>query len=70
MGYWPVQFSSDKVFVQSIFQISTWKVFFIKNIFIMKYLTDFRKTLETGLGPRLRRVTIFLFDETIALFYQ
>ena len=36
----------------------------------MKYLTDFRKTLETGLGPRLRRVTIFLFDETIALFYQ
>ena len=36
----------------------------------MKNLTDFRKTLETGLGPRLRRVTIFLFDETIALFYQ
>ena len=53
MGYWPVQFSSDKAFVQSIFQISTWKVFFIKNIFIMKNLTDFRKTLETGPGPRL-----------------
>ena len=29
------------------------KFFFIKNIFIMKNLTDFRKTLETGLGPRL-----------------
>ena len=53
MGYWPVQFSSDKAFVQSIFQISTWKVFFIKNIFIMKNLTDFRKTLETGPGPHL-----------------
>ena len=53
MGYWPVEFSSDEAFVQSIFQISTWKGFFIKNIIIMKNLTDFRKTLETGPGPRL-----------------
>ena len=53
MRYWPVQFSSDKAFVQSIFQISSSKVFFIKNIFIMKNLTDFRKTLETGVDPRL-----------------
>ena len=53
MRYWPVQFSSDKAFIQSIFQISSSKVFFIKNIFLMKNLTDFRKTLETGLDPRL-----------------
>ena len=26
---------------------------FIKNIFILKNLTDFRKTVETGLDPRL-----------------
>ena len=53
MGYWPVEFSSDEAFVQSIFQISTWKGFFIKNIIIMKNLTDFRKTWETGPGPLL-----------------
>ena len=53
MRYWPVQFSSDKAFVQSIFQISSSKVFFIENIFIMKNLTDFRQTLETGVDPRL-----------------
>ena len=35
-------------------QISTWKVFFIiKNIFIMKNQTDFRKTVETGVDSRL-----------------
>ena len=27
--------------------------FFTKNIFIMKNLTDFRKTVETGMHPRL-----------------
>ena len=26
--------------------------FFIRNIFIMKNLTDFRKTVETGVDPR------------------
>ena len=37
-------------------QISTWKVFFItKNIFVMKNLTDFRKTVEAGVDPRLRQ---------------
>ena len=40
-GYWPLPFSSDEVFVQSIFQISTWK-FFMKNV------TDFHKTVESG----------------------
>ena len=39
---------------QHIAQVSTWKVFFIiKNIFIMKNLTDFRKTVETGVDLRL-----------------
>jgi len=44
-------------FVQTIFQISTWKVFFIiiivKNTFIVKNLTNFSKTVETGVDPRL-----------------
>jgi len=26
---------------------------FVENIFIMKNLTDFRKTLEAGVDPRL-----------------
>ena len=34
----------------SIFQLG---IFFIKNIFIMKNLTDFRKTVETSVDPRL-----------------
>ena len=39
MGYWPDLF---------------WKVFFIiKNIFIIKNLTDFRKTVEASVDPRL-----------------
>ena len=28
-------------------------VFIIKNIFVMKNVTDFRKTVETGVDPRL-----------------
>ena len=36
------------------FEISTWKVFL--NIFIGKNLTDFRKTVETGLDPPLLAV--------------
>ena len=43
-----------KTFVQTIFQILTWKVLLIiKNMFTMKNLTDFRKTMETGVDPRL-----------------
>ena len=44
-----------KTFVQTIFQISTWKVLIIKNKFLMKNLADFLKTVETGvdLGPGL-----------------
>ena len=41
------------------FYISTWTVFFIKNIFIMKNLTDFRETVETSVDPRLYIITFF-----------
>ena len=35
-------------------QISSWKLFcLIKNIFIMKNLTDFRRTVEAGVDLRL-----------------
>ena len=30
-----------------------------KNIFIMKNLTDFRKTVETGMDPCMHMVTVF-----------
>ena len=29
-------------------------IFIIKNIFVMKNVTDFRKTVETSVDPRLR----------------
>ena len=31
-------------------------IFIIKNIFVMKNVTDFRKMVETGVDPRLRMV--------------
>ena len=50
---------------QHIAQVSTWKVFFIiKNVFIMKNLTDFRKTVETGVDPRLQ--LLFFFRPTLS----
>ena len=43
-----------KTFVQTIFQISTWKALLLLKIcFIMKNLTDFRKTVETDVDPVL-----------------
>ena len=42
---------SDRIFTvcKTTGQISSWKLFcLIKNIFIMKNLTDFRKTVETA----------------------
>ena len=53
MGYWPELF---------------WKVFyliFVENIFIMKILTDFRKTLEAGVDPRLLSLKVHLNKLTI-----
>ena len=47
-----------KTFVQTIFQISTWNVLFIKNKFLMKNLTDFRKTVETGVDPGLSTLNL------------
>ena len=35
---------------------------FVENIFIMKNLTDFRKTLEAGVDPRLQLVEDFSLD--------
>ena len=35
----------------------------MKNIFIMKTLTDFRKTVETGVDPRLNHL---LFPQQFA----
>ena len=41
-------------FSQDIGRILTWKVFFFTKIYLsMKTLTDFRKTVETGVDPRL-----------------
>ena len=40
---------------------STGKIFFVKNYLLMKNLTNFRKTVETGVDPRLDyRVTSIL----------
>ena len=49
------QFNSPRIkhFSAPFSRFQPGKFFFIKNIFIMKNLTDFRKTLETGPGPRL-----------------
>ena len=45
-------------FRQDIGQISTLQVFFIiQNIFIMKNVTDFRETVETGVDPRLKSLS-------------
>ena len=41
MGYWP-DFNLQSVFI-------------LKNIFNMKNVTDFRKTVETGVDPHLQR---------------
>ena len=40
-----------KTFVQTIFESP---IIIIKNMFIMKNLTDFRKTVETGVDPPLQ----------------
>ena len=39
--------------VQTIFEISSGKLILKKSIFTMKNLADFRKTVETGMDPRL-----------------
>ena len=41
------------IYYHTIYQISTWKDFLLKVYLFMKHLTDFRKTLETGVDPRL-----------------
>ena len=59
-----------KTFVQTIFQILTWKVLLIiKNMFTMKNLTDFRKTLETGVDPRLGVIYLCLAIDPLPCFF-
>ena len=47
----------EKTIVQTIFEISPWKNILTKKkdliLYIMKNLTDFCKTVETGVDPRL-----------------
>ena len=49
-----------KTFVQTIFESSI--IIIIKNMFIMKNLTDFRKTVETGVDPPLYYIS---FDSKV-----
>ena len=62
MGYWPVHYPRMKpcksadyypccVGYGAKFQLG--KFYIIKKIFVLKNLTDFRKTVETGVDPRL-----------------
>ena len=39
-------------------RISTWEVFLLKDIFVMKNVTDFGKNVETGVDPRLVAVKL------------
>ena len=49
----PLSWVSES-FRRDIGQISTWKVFFLlKEYLFMKNLTDFHKTVEAGVDPRL-----------------
>ena len=50
----------EKKIARYIFQISTWKVFLLKNIFIMKSLNDFRKMVETSVDLVPLRLTLQL----------
>ena len=50
----------EKKIARYIFQISTWKVFLLKNIFIVKSLNDFRKMVETSVDIVPLRLTLQL----------
>ena len=50
----------EKKIAQYIFQISTWKVFLLKNIFIMKSLNNFRKMVEASVDLVPLRLTLQL----------
>ena len=52
-GYWPIPFTLDEALQlgKSLFIYLFY--FFIKNIYVMKNLTDFRKTVETVVDLRL-----------------
>ena len=48
-----------KTYVQTIFESSI--IIIIKNMFIMKNLTDFRKMVETGVDPPLNTGHLILY---------
>ena len=52
--------------VQTIFYISTWKFLYYKIKLIMKYRTDFRKSVhvETGVDPCLRYYRNYIISST------
>lgn len=43
---------------QTIFEISSGKLTLLKNTFIVKNLTDFGKTVETGMDPHLSIINL------------
>ena len=51
-------------FSQDIGRILTWKVFFTKIYLSMKTPTDFRKTVETGVDPRLGEGVLYTMAYT------
>ena len=52
--YWPVPFSLDETSIH--FPDFNLESVFIKSIFIIKNLTDFRNTVVTSVDPRLQRL--------------
>ena len=42
-------------------RVMFWILVYTKNISVMKYLTDFRKTVETGMDPRPPMVNYYLW---------
>ena len=49
---------SDRILASSILlrrSLATWKDFSLLKMFIMKHLTNFRTTVESGVDPRLAK---------------
>ena len=65
---WSVPFSSDEAFQTADYFISQFQLgkyfIVIKNIFIVKNLTNFRKTVETGVDPRLKWAGLLCWSRT------
>ena len=55
LGYivWLISFKAADAVVGTVLQFTFIKNVYISIFFILKILTDFRKTVETGMDPRL-----------------